>query len=65
MTSNVAERGLYKTRDGWVQIVSGEELRRVRAQAYLASGAQPPLEKLPLRDDDAAEAADKEHMQQH
>ncbi len=61
MTSNVAERGLYKTSDGWVQVVAGEQLRRIRAQAYIASGAQPPLELLPLRNpepqDHQAEAA--------
>ncbi|MFC0284810.1 hypothetical protein ACFFJB_14580 [Camelimonas abortus] len=56
MTSNVMERGLYKTGDGWVQVVAGEELRRVRAQAYLASGAQPPLEHLPLRRQDGEDA---------
>lgn len=49
MTSNVAERGLYRTADGWVQVVAGDQLRRVRAEAYMASGAQPSLALLPLR----------------
>lgn len=55
MTSNVAERGLYKTADGWVQVVAGEQLRRVRAEAYMASGAQPSLALLPLRRTEADE----------
>ncbi|MGV2981631.1 hypothetical protein ACERNI_15690 [Camelimonas sp. ID_303_24] len=58
MTSNVAERGLYKTSDGWVQVVAGEQLRRIRAQAYIASGAQPPLELLPLRNPEQQEHPD-------
>lgn len=49
MTSDVAQRGLYKTGDGWVQIVAGEQLRRVRAQAYIANGTLPALDRLPLR----------------
>lgn len=64
MTSNVSERGLYKTRDGWVQVVAGDELRRVRAAAYMASGAQPSLALLPLRDgatDRQADSAKEPH----
>lgn len=61
MTSDFAQRGLYKTGDGWVQTVAGDRLRRVRAQAYIASGALPPLEHLPLRPGDPAQADKHEH----